>query len=158
MYVYIYISMVCQVFNYLWCQYSGWDHKRIIYLHTKMLSLLQWHTASYCTWTLLCRRLKLTRSNDLDSFYHLGTRVVVLFFVFLNEWLCLCFSCFVLFLLFCLLYSQVFELLIVQLGRRTQKWDAWRKERKKKRKMPSRSMSMFVHVPQPITNVTLKLH
>lgn len=80
-YIGIYISMVLPgelpVMSLL-----RWEQKRIIYLHTKMLSLLQWHTASYCTWTLLCRRFTLSLKLS-GLFDRVGTCVVVFFLFFL---------------------------------------------------------------------------
>lgn len=146
--------MVYQVLNYLWCHYSGWEHKRIIYLDTKMLSLLQWHTASYCTWTLLCRRLthSLKLSGLFDHFF-LGTCDIVFLLFFL----------FVFFFFLSFVQAKCLELLAVQLERWTRimmrhlaRFEF--RKNKKKGKCLAEVCRCFVHVPQPITNVTLQLH
>lgn len=47
-----------------------------------MLSLLQWLTILYCIPTILCRRFRLTCSNDLDSLYF-GMCVAFFYFIFI---------------------------------------------------------------------------
>lgn len=113
-----------------------------------MLSLLQWLTILYCIPTILCRRFRLTCSNDLDSLYF---GMCVAFFNFYFKYMTVEFYfCFGFLCLF--LYSQVCELLVVQPELWTQKKET---VGIKKGKCPASGfLCMFL---QPITNVTFQI-